>query len=131
MFNARTIGTQVRIRTKASTSSEIVCTIRDKGTSIDITPDTVNLDWFIVKYGEYSGYISAQYVEVLEGYECSVSITSGALNIRQTPSVNAKVLYTKKKNDSMVCLGSHNGWKCVSCSQGTGWASGEYIFVPA
>lgn len=132
MFSAKTTGSYVNIRASASTSSDIVGKINTKGTSITVTPDTDHLDWMGVQYGSISGYISSQYVEVLDGNgDCYVNITKGVLNIRQTPSTKAKILYTKNKDEAMCYVGSYNGWKCVSCSDGTGWASGEYIFVPA
>ncbi len=128
----KTTANYVNIRSSASTSSTVVYNIPYKGT--EITVDTISSvhDWLYVTYGSYSGYISSQYVEVYNGgMECYVNISSGALNIRKTPSSNGTVLYTRHNNDSMMYLGSYNGYKCVSCSKGTGWAKSEYIFVPA
>ena len=131
-FDAKTTGTSVNIREEPSTNSKVVATIRAKGTNITVHTLSDTFDWMYVEYGNHTGYISSQYVEVLMGYnECSVNITSGALNIRQTPSKSSKVLYTMKNGAGMTYLGSYNGWKCVSCSKGTGWAYGDYIFVPA
>ena len=131
MYTAQTTGSSVRIRKTPSTGAAVVTTIAKKGTEIDVSLDYNYPNWLRVQYGSYSGYISARYVEIMEGNECSVNITSGALNIREKPSTNAAVLYTKKKDDALSFTEIYNGWVCVSCDQGTGWASKDYIFIPA
>ena len=131
MYAAKTTGTYLNIRKEPSTSSAIVRTIDAKGSSCRVTPDTEHLDWFKIEYKGTNGYVASRYIEVTDGAPCTVNITSGVLNIRQTPSTRATIIYTMNKDESMRYLGSQNGWKCVSCNKGTGWASGEYITILA
>lgn len=129
MWTAYTTGTEVNIRQQPTTNSPIVATMSAKGTEV-IADYVYEDEWLYVTYGIHSGYVAARYLDVL-GRECYVDITSGVLNIRQAPTTNSTVLYTKRKDDAMSALAVKNDWVMVSDVKGTGWAAKQYIFIPA
>lgn len=59
----------------------------------------------------------------------TVITASGPLNIRETPSASAAVIYTAANGSTMQCIetSSVSGFYRVSNASGTGWGSTEYL----
>ena len=87
---------------------------------------------FSSPYGGYSGYVVARYVAITaDGGTCTVTTSSGSLNIRKTASTGATIIFTAAKDSTLRLLDntSISGWYRVSNASGTGWGSSAYLTV--
>ena len=127
-----TSGNTVNMRNSASSSGSIITTI-PKNTKVIVWDSTQN-GWFKVQYNGYTGYVMSRYIAVTEdGGICTVSTSSGSLNIRQTPSGSATVLFTAANYSTMRLLdyNSVSGWYRVANGNGSGWAVSNYLQTSA
>ena len=123
-FNGRVIDGGLNLRSTCSTSSSSPIQIPN-GTSIVVETVSGQHAWFATSYGGHDGYVVAEFVAISsDGGTCTVSTSSGSLNVRKTPSTSAAVLFTAAKNSTLRLLDidSVNGWFRVSSSEGTGRA---------
>lgn len=130
-FNGKVIDGRLNLRSTCSTSSSSPIQIPN-GTSIVVETVSGQHAWFATSYGGHDGYVVAEFVAISsDGGTCTVSTSSGSLNIRKTPSTSAAVLFTAAKNSTLRLLDidSVNGWFRVSSSEGTGWASSDYLTI--
>lgn len=128
-YNGVVTGGGLNLRQTASTSSLRIIQIPD-GTAITVSTITGKQEWFSTSYNGYSGYVVAQYVAITEdGDTCTVSTSSGSLNIRKTASTSADVVFTAAKGATLRLLDttSVSGWYRVSNASGTGWGSSAYL----
>ena len=127
-----TSGNTVNMRNSPSSSGSIITTIQ-KNTKVIVWDSTQN-GWFKVLYNGNTGYVMSRYIAVTEdGGICTVVTSSGSLNIRQTPSSSATVLFTAAKNSIMRLLdyNSVSGWYRVANGNGSGWAMSSYLQTSA
>lgn len=130
-FTGTVRGGSLNLRKSCSTSATKLASIPN-GTSLTISDVNGQNDWFQTTYNSKTGYVLAQYIAVTTGVgTCTVTTSSGSLNIRQTPSTSAAVLYTAEQNSTLYLLddSSVSNWYRVSNSSGTGWASAAYLTV--
>ena len=128
-FTGKVVGGSLNLRSSCSTGSSALASIPDNTT---LTVNTVSgqNDWFQTSFESTSGYVVAQYIAVTSGTgTCTVTIASGSLNIRKTPSTSDTVIYTAAKGATLSLLdaSSVTGWFRVSSSSGTGWGSSDYL----
>lgn len=129
-FNGKVIEGGLNLRSSCSTSSSSPIQIPN-GTNIVVETVSGQHAWFATSYGGYTGYVVAEFVAISnDGGTCTVSTSSGPLNIRKTPS-SSTILYTAAKGSTLRLLDttSVNGWYRVSNSEGTGWASSDYLTI--
>ncbi len=122
-------GGSLNLRKSCSTSAAKLASIPD-GTVLSVMPVSGNRDWMYTSYSGQAGYVLAPYIAVTSGESnCTVTISSGSLNVRQTPSVSSTKLYAAAKGAVLYVLdaSSVSGWYQVSCSSGTGWAVSSYL----
>ena len=98
-INVATTGTYVRLRKEASTSSEIIKEIAEKGTVLLSIERGVNSDWQKVMLQDGTiGYVSGTYLKQVEdvttcNYTAVVKTNDGnGCNIRLGPSINTTKL---------------------------------------
>ncbi|MGM9603022.1 MAG: SH3 domain-containing protein [Faecousia sp.] len=129
-FNGKVVGGSLKLRASASTSASSPTSIPN-GTSISVSTISGNQEWFSTSYGGHSGYVVAQYVAITAGGKaCTVTTTSGPLNIRKSASTSATVIFTAAKGSTMRVLeGPDNGWLRVSNASGTGWGSSDFLTI--
>lgn len=126
-FNGKVVGGSLKLRASASTSASSLTSI-PSGTSISVSTISNNQEWFSTSYGGHSGYVVAQYVAITTGGDaCTVTTSSGSLNIRKSASTGATVIFTAAKGSTMRVLESRTGWRRVSNASGTGWGSSEFL----
>lgn len=108
------------------------------GASILLIPNNSDLvvwdsgsdGWFSTEYNNNWGYVMSRYVAITkDGGTCKVNTVSGSLNVRQTPSTSATVIYTAAKNSILRLLDSSSvsGWYRVANGSGSGWAQSSYL----
>lgn len=117
---------------RSSTSSSSTSLVMIPNNTKLVLQDSGSNGWLKTEYNSYTGYVMARYIAVTaDGGKCTVSTTSGSLNIRQTPTSSATVLYTAAKGSVLRLLDntSVTGWYRVSSSSGTGWAQSSYLTI--
>ena len=122
-------GGALNLRKSCSTSAAKVASIPN-GTALSVVPVSGNRDWMYTSYSGQAGYVLAPYIAVTTGAStCTVTTSSGSLNIRQTPSTSGTKLYAAAKGTTLYVLDttSVSGWYQVSSSSGTGWAVSSYL----
>lgn len=130
-FSGTVQGGSLNLRQSCNTSSTKLASIPN-GTSLTVSTVSGHNDWFQTSYSGQTGCVLAQYIAVTSGVStCTVTTTSGSLNIRQTPSTSATVLYTAAQNSTLYVLDTStvSGWYRVSSSSGTGWGSAPYLTI--
>lgn len=130
-FNGKVIKGGLNLRSSCSTSSYSPIQIPN-GTNIVVQTVSGQHAWFATSYENYYGYVVAEFVSISnDGGSCTVSTSSGPLNIRKTPSTSATVLFSAAKGSTLRLLDSSsvNDWYRVSNSEGTGWASSDYLTI--
>lgn len=123
-------GGSLYLRSSASSSSSSIALISD-GTKL-VLQDSGSNGWFKTNYNSNTGYVMSRYIAVTaDGGKCTVTTSSGSLNIRQTPSSSATVLFTAAKNSTLRLLDSTSvsGWYRVSKGSGTGWAQSSFLTI--
>lgn len=129
-YSGKVIGGSLNLRQSASTTATILAPIPNS-TSLSVGTYSVR-DWFSTSYSGKPGYVMARYIAVTSGGQTgTITTESGPLNIRQTPSANGTILYTAAKGSTLRVLDSTSisGWYQVSGSNGTGWASSQYVTI--
>lgn len=154
---ASAVGTAVvtadslRLRSEPSTDSATV-TYLIEGTGIQVYEE---LDgWYEVGYGEYTGYVSAEYVsytpageaavvekEVEETTEVMSAVAAAAqprdavvdgssyINLRSEASNDATILTTLDEGTDLTVLSVEDEWCYVEWEDQTGYVNANYIYV--
>lgn len=127
-FTGKVVGGSLKLRISASTAASSLTQI-PSGTSISVSTISNNQEWFSTSYGGHSGYVVAQYVAITTGGDaCTVTTSSGSLNIRKSASTSASVIFTAAKGSTMRVLENPGtGWLRVSNASGTGWGSSGFL----
>lgn len=152
--STNTPGSTLNFRQSPSTSSAVMASL-PHGSQITITGPAQN-GWFPVSIGQYTGYVSAQYVKPFSPtpstgggpstpttppptvpagpYGTSTTKTPGStLNLRQGPSTGTSVLGSIPHGASITITGAaSNGWYPVTFNGKTGYVSAQYVnpFTP-
>ncbi|WP_139892159.1 SH3 domain-containing protein [Bacillus sp. D386] len=127
-----TTTANLNLRKSASTSAAIITTI-PKGKTVSYLSKSGN--WYKVKYGTKTGYVSSKYIKVTKktSFSATVSIkstkfkTTANLNMRSKASTSGTRLLTIPKNKMITATAKSGSWYMVSYSGKTGWVSSSYI----
>ncbi|PLT30887.1 SH3 domain-containing protein [Peribacillus deserti] len=127
---------QVNVRETPSKDGSILGKV-NKGTSLPIEGN--DGDWIKVNYQRGTGWIHSAFAEVNsfadtdsptsnESQDTIATITAERLVIRDTPSLNGKVVDTAANGNQYTILDEKNSWVKIRLQPGkTGWAAGWYI----
>ena len=116
----------LNVREKASTSSNIV-TVLPKNASFEVTGE--DGDWYKIKYNDYTGYVSKQYVSVSENtINSSVPAKSNAEGIVNKnskiyvlPLINSTVLGTANSSTKVLVVSITGKWAYIQTDTISGW----------
>ena len=144
-FGTGTIrGTQVRVRSGASTSSSILGT-ENAGKTMDVTG--ISGQWYKVNYNNSSAYVYSDYMTLSYG-ESSSSASSnsssgssaqdtsvsgtGTINgmsvrMRSGPSTSHSILGSYDRGTTMTVTGSSGDWYKVTCNSTEGYVYKTYL----
>ena len=148
-FGTGTItGSDVRMRSGASTSSSIIGTY-GKGTQMTVTG--VNGNWYAVSYNGKTGYVSSDYMSLSNSAAAgntaanttanntsnensnvsgkTGSIIGTSVRMRSGAGTNYEILGTYSNGVKLTVLGSENGWYKVSYNGKTGYIKADYVRV--
>ncbi|MBR5269064.1 MAG: SH3 domain-containing protein [Anaerotignum sp.] len=114
-------GTDVNVRTEASTSANVLGKI-NKGTEFEILDKTGN--WFEISYNGNNGFVSADYFEVTKA---DANIDGSSVNCREKASSSAASLGKFADGDYVCVTGQNDAWYRISYKNGSAYVSKDYV----
>lgn len=131
----------LRLRAGSDTGSRII-TLLPHGAELDVV-EAVGDNWFRVTAGEYSGFVSSEYVAMTgtasapdtqspaPSQDSAVfgTVNASTLNVRSGPGTDHSKVTTISSGTLVQVLGEENGWYHIDFESGTGYVSREYITV--
>jgi len=132
-------GDSLRVRSEASTTASIVTYLGDK-TQVQIHEDLG--DWYKVSWGDYTGYVSADYV-IYTPVAATVSsnasapaegkagkITGAGVNFRVSPSTDAEAITQLARHTEITFFEDRgDGWCRIGYDGKTGYVKSDYVSV--
>ena len=144
---ASAVGTAVvtadslRLRSEANTNCATLTYLSD-GTGVQVLKE---LDgWYKISYGDYTGYVSADYVDYTPAGESTETVSAvsasaepceavidGAesVNFRAEASTESKVLTTLEEGAELLVLSVEDEWCYVIWEDQTGYVNANYVYV--
>ncbi|WP_138859051.1 SH3 domain-containing protein [Exiguobacterium mexicanum] len=139
----------LNLRSTASTKGKVLVTI-PKNKEVQYIAKSGN--WFKVKYGSKTGFVSASYIKVTNKSVNPVTVkptapkptpkppastttktnvykTKENLNLRSSASLSGKVLVTIPKNKEVQYISKSGNWYRVKYGSKTGYVSASYVAV--
>jgi len=115
----KTGGQALRMREKASTSSEILEQI-ETGTKVEILEK--NNGWYKIRYNEKTGYAYAEYIVENEETEVNESVEiNGKINVYIMPLITSSVINTIDNGENVQIQKQLNDWAYITNGTVTGW----------
>ncbi|WP_180349977.1 SH3 domain-containing protein [Bacillus sp. D386] len=127
---------KLNLRSGASIKKSVITTI-PKGKQVAYISKTG--DWYKVKYGSKTGYVSKKYLSKVTNSSSSVAKSSSTstskatyqttanVNLRKSASTKGKVLLTIPKGKMVAYKSKSGSWYKVSYKSKTGYVSSKYI----
>jgi uncharacterized protein YgiM (DUF1202 family) len=111
-------GSSVRMRSDASTSSDILKTM-DKGSAVSIL-ETLD-GWFRIAYDGATGYVSSDYLTVDQdnAFTAAGRVNSDGVNVRTGPGTDCDTAASVDSGTLVTVTGFADGWYSVTCQYGT------------
>ncbi len=117
----------LNMRSEASTSGAIV-TCLPRGTVVVVTGKSDG--WYQVAYKGYTGYMSADYLELSSSADAALgdgTVTGNAVNIRSGPGTGYSVVGTRDKGATLSVTGVSDNWYKVSLNGSDGYIRSDYL----
>lgn len=93
-FIGQVTGGRLNLRSSCSTSGDPLIQILNN-TIINVSTVSGQNEWFQTSYAGCTGYVMSRYVAITnDGGTCTVTTSSGSLNVRVKPQIGATLLYT-------------------------------------
>ena len=101
-----------------------------KGEKVEIISDTE--DWYEIHYNEKYGYVSKLYVLTANSNDKSsvsgcVITKDGPLNVRDNPSINAKVIGSVDKGTEVLVVDDIDDWFKIEYGSSYGYVSKQFV----
>jgi uncharacterized protein YgiM (DUF1202 family)/beta-N-acetylglucosaminidase len=123
---------RLNLRSQPNTSSNVLTTLA-LGQKLEILKKEGN--WYRVRAGHQSGWVSADYVKITSNGEDKESpslgsaTTTARLNLRSGAGTNHSIITTLAKGQKVELLKKQGGWYQVKAGSRTGWVSADYLNV--
>ena len=124
------VTASLNLRDDPSISGKILTTIpEDK----EITYISKQGDWYNVKYGNQTGWVSASYVKEIDKITTeqpvngAYFVTTANLNMRDQTSASGKVILVIPQGTVLTSISKKDGWHQVSYQGRTGYVSSSYL----
>ena len=114
----------LNLRDTPSASGKLLLTIPE-GAGLDISGSQGQ--WYKTTFQNKNGWVSANYVQVVESYQQGRIIASGGLNLRENPSTSAEVLLTIPQGVTVNVIEEKQEWYKVTYRGSAGWVYAEYL----
>ncbi|NLO96575.1 MAG: SH3 domain-containing protein [Peptococcaceae bacterium] len=116
----------LNLRDIPSTAGKVILSI-PQGATVDITAQQGQ--WYQTTYQNKTGWIYGNYVKIIQEYKQGEIRASVGLNLRQSPSINAKILMTLPNGAKIPIIEEKSGWYKTIYQGTTGWVSAEYVAI--
>lgn len=149
MGTAVVTADSLRLRSEANTNCATV-TYLVEGTSVQVYEELNG--WYKVSYGEYTGYVSAEYVDYTpaegENAQAEEEVTetvsavsaaaqpraavidgTGYVNLRVDASTESTILTTLDEGTELTVLSVEDEWCYVTWEDQTGYVNANYVYV--
>jgi len=123
-----TVGS-VNLRSGASQSTSIIRTL-PRGTAVEVS--STQGEWWSVSHNGTNGFIKSTLLTTAGSNEQAIATvkTTGEINLREGPSMNAKVIRLLPKSTTVEVLENEsNGWSRVRTSFGNGYMKSELLGI--
>ena len=122
----------VNVRDIPSTSGEVVGKLYDKSVGTFIEEED---GWYKISSGNVTGYVNAEYcvtgedaIELAKKVGTRLAVVNTTtLKVRTEPSTDASVLTLVPIEEDLLVLEELDGWVKVTCEDGDGYVSAEYV----
>jgi len=114
------------LRDTSSTAGKALLTIPE-GSTVEITAQQGQ--WYQTTYQSKTGWISADYVNIVLTYKQGKITASGTLNLRESPSTTAKILMTIPQEATVTITGDQNEWYKTTYQGTVGWVSKNFVTI--
>jgi len=118
----------LNLRDTPSASGKLQLTIPE-GTTVVITASQGQ--WYKTAYQNRSGWVSANYVTIIETYKQGRITASGGLNLRETSSTTADILMTIPRGATVRITGDQSDWYKITYRGTDGWVHADYVTILA
>ncbi|MBN9646298.1 SH3 domain-containing protein [Terrisporobacter glycolicus] len=128
-------ASSLNVRASASSNSYKIGSLK-KGAIIDIE-SVSSSGWYKIKYGNKHGYVSGQYIDVLNNSNDSSletkvikkgKINTNRLNVRSSGSSNSSKIGTLSKGTIVeIVKVDKNGWYKIKYKKGYGYVSSSFV----
>ena len=120
-------ASSLRMRNGASTSNSVVMNLA-RNSVVSVLGESNG--WYQVAYGGKTGYVSGDYLTVVntaEGISTYGKVTGSSVNVRSDAGTEFAKVTAVKKGASVSVTGFKNGWYQISVSGKTGWIRSDYV----
>ncbi len=122
----------VNVRDIPSTDGEVVGKLYDKSVGTFIEEED---GWYKISSGNVTGYVNAEYcvtgddaIELAKKVGTRLAVVNTTtLKVRTEPSTDASVLTLVPIEEDLLVLEELDGWVKVTCEDGDGYVSAEYV----
>jgi len=114
------------LRDTPSSSGRAQLTIPE-GATVEITASQGQ--WYKTTYQSRTGWISANYVNILMIYKQGKITASGKLNLRQSPSTTAEILTTIPQGVLIPITDEQTEWYKTNYQGTAGWVHADYVSI--
>ena len=122
----------VNVRDIPSTSGEVVGKLYDRSVGTFIEEED---GWYKISSGNVTGYVNAEYcvtgddaIELAKKVGTRLAVVNTTtLKVRTEPSTEASVLTLVPIEEDLLVLEELDGWVKVTCEDGDGYVSAEYV----
>ena len=122
----------VNVRDIPSTNGEVVGKLYDKSVGTFIEEED---GWYKISSGNVTGYVNAEYcvtgedaIELAKKVGTRLAVVNTTtLKVRTEPSTDASVLTLVPIEEDLLVLEELDGWVKVTCEDGDGFVSAEYV----
>ena len=123
-----TTGSNLRLRSKASTGAKVLDTAEKKGEVVVLVSKVG--DWYKVIYNLQEGYMHGDYIDAAkkENAELGYGKVNGtSVNMRSGAGTKYSKVAVTKKNDKVYIIGINNGWYKVIFGSEIGYIRSDYV----
>ncbi len=117
---AKVVGTSVKMRKAAATSSSIVT----KLTNAKVTVTDYSKGWYKISYNKKTGWVNGNYVKL---QSVKGVINANGVNFRKSAGTSSKVISSLKRSTSVQVLDVAKGWNKVKIGSKVGYVSSKFV----
>ena len=119
---AKVVGTSVKMRKTATTSSSIVT----KLTNAKVTVTDYSKGWYKISYNKKTGWVNGNYVKL---QSVKGVINANGVNFRKSAGTSSKVISSLKRSTSVQILDVAKGWNKVKIGSKVGYVSSKFVNI--